>query len=202
MLLGCHKSEHVCVQKQAGLFADLQGCALFSFPLPKQRKPRSQSKFAGEGPSVSFHPLSHKMSFCAVRGRESTRAWASVTEPHQGHTNITSVHLLLLHGCISLITKHCTERWSTCRVKSWCLQDCLQVYLAGLAAKFGLSPRRYSRERIGITVSPNEQRMSKKLFFHQHTHWDCSRCTKGDCCCNHDTKVSISQHILSVCRRQ
>lgn len=80
----------------------LQGCAL-------SPSPRSQSKFAGEGPGVSFRPLSHKIPFSAVRGRESTRASASVTEPHQGHTNITSVQLLPLHRCISCVMKHRTE---------------------------------------------------------------------------------------------
>lgn len=112
LLRSCHKSDHICIQKtssQSHCSNDLQGCALSLSPLPKQRKPRSQSRFAGEGPSLSFHPLSHKIPFCAVRGRGSARASASVTEPHQGHTNITSVQLLLLHGCISLIGKCCTD---------------------------------------------------------------------------------------------
>lgn len=61
------------------------------------------------GPGASFRPLSHKIPFCAARGRESTRAWASATEPHQGHTNITSVQLLWLHRCISCVMKLCAE---------------------------------------------------------------------------------------------
>lgn len=112
LLLVCHKSHHICVQKQAVGATVPHTCkdVHFSRPLfPNSECHEANLKSAGEGPSVSFQPLSHKIPFCAVRGSESTRASASVTEPHQRHTNITSVQLLSSHRHISLIMKHWTE---------------------------------------------------------------------------------------------
>lgn len=96
LLLVWHESDYICIPKTSSpslRSTDLQGRALSLSPLPKLPKPRSQSMFVGEAPDISFHPLSHKIPPCAVRGSERIRASASVTEPHQGHTNITSVQL-------------------------------------------------------------------------------------------------------------
>lgn len=55
----------------------------------------------------TFHSTLCHIKFSSTQWEEErARAPASVTKPHQGHTNISSVQLLSTLGCISLIMKH------------------------------------------------------------------------------------------------
>lgn len=55
----------------------------------------------------TFHSTLCHIKFSSLQWEaERARAPASVTKPHQGHTNISSVQLLSTPGCISLIMKH------------------------------------------------------------------------------------------------
>lgn len=130
-----HESDRIYVQKQAVGAALPLTCEDVHFPHPHQANPG----LLGEGPGVPFRPLSHKIPFCAVRGRGSGRGSASVAQPHQGHTNITSVQLLSSHRCISFVMKRCAESTGQHAV----LNPGRTAYLAGSEKlNFGLSSLR------------------------------------------------------------